>query len=237
MRVDSRNSTAVNRTKYLDTRWFSGVRSTLYQGFELAGYKNGFRFGSEYIMQDLIMDKDLFNFPKFENTLNAAELMDIYAKNKRFWGFYVQTGYLLFGGKQRYNVSESEFTQPARGGRGWDLEVLFRYDYLDLNNNHNDRLVHDLNIQDGVGQPGGSAQNFTFGLSFWVNNNVRITANYMIAQTDRFANGGGANLSGGRRQTAVGKNAEGQYTGNPHDAVTDPGVGFNALQMRFEIAF
>ena len=236
MRVDSRNSTHVNRTKYLDTRWFNGVRRSLYQGFELAGYKNGFRFGSEFIMQDAIMDRTLFNFPTFSGS-NAQELADIYAKNKRFWGFYIQTGYLLFGGKQRYDVSQSEFTQPTRGRSWGDLEVLFRYDYLDLNNNHNDRLVHEVLPNDIVGQPGGSAHNFTFGLSYWINPSMRFTMNYMISQTDVFANGGGGRNPAGRRYTAVGRNAAGHYTANPFDVVSDPGIRFNTLQMRLEIWF
>ena len=127
VRVDSRNATAVNRTKYLDTRFFDGVKRNLYHGFELAGYKDGFRFGSEYIISNAIMDKDLFNFPTFSGP-NAEALADQYAQTKKFWGFYVQAGYLLFGGKYRYDPSQSEFTQPTRGKSWGDLEVLFRYD-------------------------------------------------------------------------------------------------------------
>ncbi|MCL2026883.1 MAG: porin [Bacteroidales bacterium] len=244
LRADSRNATAVNRTKYLDTRMLPGVRSSLYQGFELAGYKDGFRFGSEFITASAIMDKDLFNFPTFSGP-NAEALAEQFAKNKKFYGFYVQAGYLLFGGKYRYDPSQSEFTQPTRGQKWGDLEVLFRYDYLDLNNGQKDRNLLpggvDAGRATGMGeyQQGGSGHNFTFGLSYWVNKNVRFTVNYMISQNDVYSNGGAGISPGGRngRPIAVGKNAAGQYTANPLDAVIDPGVSFNTLQMRLEIAF
>ena len=240
MRVDSRNSTAVNRTKYLDTRWFNGVKNSVYHGFELAGYKDGFRFGSEFIMQNAIMDETLPNFPNITDPVLRAQ----YAQNKTFYGYYIQAGYLLFGGQQRYNVNESEFTQPTRGRSWGDLEVLFRYDYLDLNNGQRDANIQPGGLDAGkvalgTYQQGGSGHNFTFGLNFWVNNNVRLTLNYMISQNDVWANGGGGINPSGRRNISIGQNADGRYTADPFDVSDKYSVGssFNTLQMRVEIAF
>jgi phosphate-selective porin OprO/OprP len=248
-RVDSRNATAVNRTKYLDTRWINGVRSNVYHGFEFAGYYEGFRFGTEFIMNNVVMDEKLFpyaNTPISFTGPNADALRAQYAETKKFHGWYFQTGYLLFGGKQRYDLNQSEFTQPTRGQKWGDLEVLFRYDYLDLNNDRKDENLmagpkgkEDAGNARGLGeyQLGGSGHNFTFGLTYWINSNIRFTANYMISQNDVFANGGGQTNPAGRRFTAVGRNAAGQYTGNPYEVVENPGVRFNTLQMRLEIAF
>jgi phosphate-selective porin OprO/OprP len=257
MRADSRNATAVNRVKFMDTRMIPGVRKQLYQGFEFAGYYEGFRFGSEFIIGDAIMDKDLFNFPTFRestdpNAPTAQALADQFAKNKKYHGFYVQAGYLLFGGKQRYNIKESEFTQVTRGKSWGDIEVLFRYDYLNLNNAKLNGDQRDKNLMAGGSdaarflnyaaadpyQQGGSGHNFTFGLTYWINSNVRFIVNYMISKNDIFSNGGGALTQSGRRNNmATGKNAAGLYTANPYDVVSDPGVGFNTLQLRLEIAF
>ena len=70
---------------------------------------------------------------------------------------------LLFGGKQRFNTAEGEFTQPSRGRKWGDLELAVRYDYLNLNNK-------DIY--------GGAGENFTIGLNYYVNNSVKIVLNY-----------------------------------------------------------
>ena len=248
MRVNSRNSTHINRTSYLDTRWIEGVRGNLFQGVELAGFWNSWRFSSEFIWHNMIMDRNLWNFPTFtaahaaESGLSVQELTDLYAQNKRFWGFYVQAGKLLFGGRQRYDIRQSEFTQPIRGRSWGDVEILFRYDFLDLNNNHNDRPIHMLAANGSGrdtrwGQAGGAAHNFTFGISYWINDNMRFTLNYQITQTDVWANGGSHVNSWTNRHVAVGRDMNGHFTANPLEVVSEPGVRFNALQMRFEMWF
>jgi len=258
MRVNTRNATAVNRSTFLDTRWFAGVRNTVFQGVELAGFKNGWRFGSEFIWMNAIMDRNLWNFPTFETAAGAAlapaagferyartaeELRDLYAQNQRFWGFYAYVSKILFGGQQRYDISQSEFTRPTRGRSWGDIELLFRYDFIDLNNGHRNRPIHVLaannpgnNRNSQWGQAGGSSHNFTFGVNYWINSNMRFVINYTISRTDVFANGGGG-ITFDQRHIAVGRDADGHFTGNPFAVVSDPGIGFNTLQMRLEIAF
>ena len=265
MRVNSRNAHHVNRTQYLDTRWFrNGVRGNLFQGVEVAGFWNGWRFGSEFIWHDMIMDRDLAMFPTFTNAdgspnttvhargayhgfreLTPGELVDIYARNKRHWGFYAYVGKILFGGQQRYDIRQSEFTRPTRGRSWGDIEVLFRYDYVNLNNQFRDLPVQVLVANGGgggtagntFGQPGGAGHNFTFGVNYWINSNMRFTINYTISHNDVWANGGGHLNAGGRRNIAVGRDANGNFTGDPLSVASDGGVSFNTLQMRLEIAF
>ena len=242
VRIDSRNATAMNRTKYFDTDWIRGVKHSDIHGYEFAGYYNSFRFGSEFIMYNAVMDPDLP--AAFYPSISNADLAATYAKTKQFYGFYVQATYLLFGGKYRYNVNESEFTQPTRGKNWGDIELKVRYDYLDLNNNFRDEALYKAGLT-GVGQLGGSGQNITLGTVWWVNNNVRITVDYMFSDNDRYANNRGGYNEGGRsgRPTAIGIALEGpnagKYTGNPENV--DPsqpyGVKFNTLQARVEIAF
>jgi hypothetical protein len=65
-----------------------------------------------------------------------------------------------------------------------------------------------------------------------------MVLNYMISQNDRWANGGGG--VAGRRNIAVGKDADGNWTADPYEAGKGGGpvgVSFNTLQMRIEIAF
>jgi len=171
------------------------------QGFELAGYKAGFRIGSELITNTSVMDKDFVGA-----TVNM--------ETKFFWGYYVQASYLLFGGKQRYDVTQSEFTQPSRGKKWGDIEVMARFDYINLNS------------QDIYG---GSGQNIALGMVYHINNNVKMMLNYQISQNDKYANNKG--------KAAIGRDANGDYTSNPKLAVTDFGARFNVIQARIEIDF
>jgi len=256
VRTSSRNATHINRTSMLDTRWINGVNHSLFQGVELAGFLRGWRFGSEFIWMDAVMNRDLPNFPTLaaitgssnyaaisqEFGLTGQQMLDRYAENHRFWGFYAYVGKILFGGHQRYDISQSEFTRPTRGRSWGDIEVLFRYDYLNLNNNHRNEAMQMLSGNGAArntiwGQAGGSAHNFTFGVNYWINSNMRFMVNYTISRTDRFANSGGHTSNWANRNVAVGRDADGNFTGNPFAVVSDPGISFNTLQMRLEIAF
>lgn len=161
-RFSCRNSTSINRKKYLDTSTIPNVDFDLLYTAELAGYYKGLRFEAAYIGNDTHIMKD------------APANVD--TRTKHFWGWYAQAGYLLFGGHQRYDSNGAKFTRVERG-RGWgDLELCFRYDYLTLNSR---------NIE------GGSGEAYTVGLNYYINNHVKIMVNYQYNNNDRYANGKG----------------------------------------------
>ncbi|MDR2585479.1 MAG: hypothetical protein LBC84_04560 [Prevotellaceae bacterium] len=195
-----RNATAINRTKYLSCEYY-GVKHDILQGYELAGYINGFRANGELITNTSVMDKNY----------EGATVND---KTKFFWGYYVQASYLLFGGKQRYDISQSEFSQPKRGREWGDVEVMARFDYINFNS------------QDIYG---GSGQNIALGMVYHINNNVKMMLNYQISKNDKYANNKG--------KAAIGRDGNGDYTSNPKLAVTDFGARFNVIQARIEIDF
>lgn len=201
----TRNTTAINRTKFLSTEFY-GVKYDILQGFELAGYKDGFRANGEFIMNKSVMDKD---YPGITNT-----------ESKFFYGFYVQASYLLFGGKQRYDCSQSEFTQPTRGKSWGDVELMLRYDYLNLNSE---------DIKKGSEIRGGSGQNYAAGVVFHVNNNVKMMLNYQYSHNDRYA--------GYKGRAYIGLDKDGNPTKNPLAAESEVGVRFHAMQCRVEIDF
>ncbi|MDR0829988.1 MAG: hypothetical protein LBN95_07745 [Prevotellaceae bacterium] len=196
----TRNATAINRTKYISAEYY-GVKYDMLHGFELAGYYKGWRANGEYILNDSYMDAN-------------SDILNVNANTKHFSGFYVQTSYLLFGGKQRYDSSQSEFTQPSRGKKWGDIELMFRYDYLNLNS-------EDVE--------GGSGQNYTAGIVYHINNNVKFLINYQYSQNDKYANNKG--------KAIIGRKADGTPTSNPKDAVSDFGARFHALQCRIELDF
>jgi len=93
--------------------------------------------------------------------------------NLRFWGLYVQASYFLTGEHRTYDTANGIFPRikpkndfhPLKGKWGaW--EIALRLSYLDLN---------DGNIQ------GGKELNFTAGLNWYLNPNIRLMFNYIRA--------------------------------------------------------
>lgn len=202
-RFSTRNSTSINRKKYLDTNTIPNVDyDFLYTG-EVAGFYKGLRFESAYIANDTHIQKD------------APQSVD--KSTKHFWGWYAQAGYLLFGGTQRYDANGAKFTRVKRGRSWGDLELCFRYDYLNLNSK---------NIE------GGSGESYALGLNYYINNHVKIMLDYQYNNNDRYANGKG--------KLIVGHDANGNPTKDPHKVVEGKhkgGVNYSMLALRAEIDF
>jgi phosphate-selective porin OprO/OprP len=155
-RFSTRSLTSVNRKKYIDTDDILDVDHRVLLGLELAGAYNNLMFQSEY-MSNTVYGKD-----------------DLYEAN--FDGFYAQAGWLLFGSKYVYNNQEGEFTQISRANDWGDLELAFRYSYVDVNDK-------DANVF------GGAGESYTLGLTYHINSNVKFMMNYNYLNHDRYANG------------------------------------------------
>lgn len=197
VRYSSRSLSSINRKKYLDTDVITDYNHTLLSNIELAGFYKGLGIQSEIIRNNTFRNND-------KETLN-------------FGGFYVQGTYMLFGGKQVYNKSEGEFTQPDKGKKWGDVELALRYDQVNLNSK-------DIF--------GGSAEGYTAGLNFYTARNVKFQLNYTYVNHDRYASGKG--------KLYVGHDIDGNLTKNP-TKVADPagkaGEDFESIGLRCEIDF
>ena len=93
-----------------------------------------------------------------------------------FWSGYAFVSYFLTGESRRYLPHEGEFDRifPRSTNGAW--EVAARYSTIDLND-----------PSSGVGILGGRGNNYTFGLNWYVNPNVRFMANYVRVVTDKNA--------------------------------------------------
>ena len=198
-RASARNSTSINRKKYLDTNNLKDYDHNNLWTVELAGHWDGFRYEAAYIGDNV----------RFKDNGPAINLS----------GWYVQAGYLLFGGNQRYDANGGKYTK-IRPGRKWgDIELCLRYEYLDLN-------APQRNVF------GGSAEAYAVGLNWWVNNNVKIQLNYQYNNNDRYANG--------KDKLYVGLDAAGKPTRDYTKVVAESGkagVDYSMLALRFEIDF
>ena len=158
-RASARNSTSINRKKYLDTNDLQGYDHNLLWTVELAGHWNGLRYEAAYIADNV-------------NFIDANDPASMSVET--FSGWYAQAGYLLFGGHQRYDANGGKYTK-VKPGKSWgDVELCARYEYCNLNSG----LIY-----------GGAAEAYTIGLNYWVNNNVKFQLNYQFNNNDRYANG------------------------------------------------
>ena len=199
-RASCRNSTSINRKKYVDTNNLPGFDHNNLWTVELAGHWNGLRYEAAYVGDNVHFKSD------------AAD-----PATKNFGGWYVQAGYLLFGGKQQYVSRGGKYTKVERGRKWGDLELCARYENVDLN---------DGNVY------GGAAEAYTLGLNWHVNDNVKFVVNYQYNNNDRYANGKG--------KLNVGKDAAGKPVKDYTKVVTadgKAGVDYHMLCVRFEIDF
>jgi phosphate-selective porin OprO/OprP len=199
-RASARNSTSINRKKYMDTNNLKGYDHNNLWTVELAGHWNGLRYEAAYVGDNVRFNDDGVSSINFS-------------------GWYAQAGYLLFGGRQRYDANGGKYTKIKPGKKWGDLELCFRYEFLDLN--APERKVF-----------GGSAEAYTVGLNWWVNNNVKVQLNYQYNNNDRYANG--------KDKLYVGLDAAGKPTRDYTKVVTESGkagVDYSMLAVRFEIDF
>ena len=199
-RASARNSTSINRKKYMDTNNLKGYDHNNLWTVELAGHWNGLRYEAAYVGDNVRFNDDGVSSINFS-------------------GWYAQAGYLLFGGRQRYDANGGKYTKIKPGKKWGDLELCFRYEFLDLN--APERKVF-----------GGSAEAYTVGLNWWVNNNVKVQLNYQYNNNDRYANG--------KDKLYVGLDAAGKPTRDYTKVATESGkagVDYSMLALRFEIDF
>ena len=196
-RYSTRSLSSINRKKYLDTDLIPELKSQTISNIEIAGFYKGLGFQSEIINSNTFRNKNLA-------TLN-------------FGGFYAQATYLLFGGSQVYDKAQGEFNQPDKGKKWGDMELTFRYDYINLN---------DKDVM------GGSAEGYTAGLNFYASRNFKMQFNYSYLNHDRYANGKG--------KLYVGHDVEGNLTKIPSkvsNANGKAGNDYGQLGIRCEIDF
>ena len=199
-RASARNSTSINRKKYLDTNNLKDYDHNNLWTVELAGHWDGIRYEAAYVADNVRF--------KGENAIPV-----------NLYGWYGQVGYLLFGGKQRYDANGGKYTKIKPGKKWGDVELCFRYEFVDLN-------FPKANVY------GGSAEAYAVGLNWWVNNNVKMQLNYQFNNNDRYANG--------KDKLFVGLDSAGQPTRDYTKVATETGkagVDYHMLALRFEIDF
>lgn len=115
-RYSTRNSTNINRKKYIDTDVIKGLDHELAWTAEVVGHYEGLRFEGAYIARGAFLDR----------TVNDKDTQ---------WmnGWYADVSYLLFGGKQNYDAGGAKPTRINPGKKWGDIELALRYQTCDFN--------------------------------------------------------------------------------------------------------
>ncbi|MBE6201720.1 MAG: porin [Rikenellaceae bacterium] len=214
IRYSTRNSTSINRKKFLDTDAIPYLDHELLWTVELAGHYESLRYEAAYISRQAFIDVE--KNPQGQDLRPAS-------------GWYVQAGYMLFGGKQNYDAGGAKYTRCTRGKDWGDVELAARIDQINLNLNRY--------------YMGGSALQYALGINYYPIENVKFMINYQFADNDIFANGKGA--QDGTDKTAkgpyrTGYDADGNVTYFPANVDKTKGangVDFHMISCRFQVAF
>ncbi len=113
VRYSSRNATAINTKKYLDTGIIKDVDHENAWIAEVAGFWKGFYFENAYIARGASL----------ENGLGHQ-----WAR-----GFYSQASYLLFGSRPKFDYDEDQQAGVDFGSNKGDVELAARFDWCDFN--------------------------------------------------------------------------------------------------------
>lgn len=156
-RARAENNNASVRS--VDTGTISSVDNVIAYGLEAAAVYDGLSLQGEYLAANTDIDGG-----------GSAD----------FDGYYAQASWLLTGESRPYKAKAGKFgsikpTNPfnSKGGTGaWELAL--RYSNLDLNNS-------------SAGITGGEMNNLTAGVNWYVNNYIRLMANYIMVDTDQSA--------------------------------------------------
>lgn len=141
-------------------------KETLY-GAEFALGLNSLSLQGEYIVNDTIYDKDAY----------ATD--DSKGKTATYESYYIQASYILTGEHRKYCAKSGTFkgikvkNSVDKGGIGaWELAARVS--------------SHDKNDNDGTtALIEGKTDQTTLGVNWYLNNNVRLMANYVNSSTDK----------------------------------------------------
>ena len=208
IRYSTRNTTSINRKKFLDTDAITNLDHELAWTFEVAGHHKGLRYEGAYIARKPFVTAE-------------SKLTDITPA----WGWYVQAGYLLFGGKQNYDAGGAKYTRTNNGKSWGDIELCARVEYCNLN-------ISKYCM-------GGSAYAYSLGLNFHVTRNVKFVINYQYNDNDVFANGKGKQDGKDKGAFYTGYDKDGNKTVYPGDMdmTKSKGIDYHMIACRFQVAF
>ena len=219
--MDSRNSTDINRKKFMNSGDLIGVDHETAWTVEVAGHWKGLRYEAAYLSRTAHMNP----------AVNKAYYGDTSFKKFTGDGWYVQASYMLFGGTQAYDSDGAKYTRTTSGRKWGDLELAARFQTMDLN----DGVINEKG-KIATGIMGGKANMYELGLNYYPTKNVKIVLNYSFIDQDKYANGKG----GDKGKFNCGVDEDGKPTKKVNEINAkgmEQGIDYQMLALRLQIAF
>jgi phosphate-selective porin OprO/OprP len=132
-----------------------------------------YHLGTSFSARDI---SDTGSFSVQGEYINARITRDTGFGELDFSGWYVFASWFPTGGSRNYFSNEGIFGYPDIKSKYGEVELAVRYSMLDLT----DGLVR-----------GGTEQNITLGINWYLSRKIRLTANYIMVNNDEFANADG----------------------------------------------
>ena len=165
----------LDSTKLIDTGEISRVGEYYFAGLESAFVSGPFSAQGEY---------GLVNILRKNNQPGLVPFQDL-----SFNGYYLQTSYFLTGESRNYYPRFAAFwrVKPKKdfnlsNGTWGAWELGLRYSFLDLDDGASNLA--------GGGIRGGVAENYTFGLNWYLNPFVRAQVNYVHSNVENLTDDG-----------------------------------------------
>ena len=191
--VNSSLESVVDETNFLNASIYNADKVFRY-GAEVMGFWRNLYLQGEYIGSTTTRNKDWESLFKEQlGGLWSYKTMESFKswfgddRNINFNGFYVEAGYLLFGGDYKYNSVDALMSRPGRGA----LEFVVRYNYTDLDDVDGEWFDGRFYADKASGQPnnsvsGGKVNSFTFGTNYYITKNVIAKVNYNYQKLDSY---------------------------------------------------
>lgn len=178
VRFRDRPELRVDSTRLVDTGTIDATRA------HAAGVEAALRAGSFFF--------------KGEHFWYGAEARtDAPAGDPGFSGWYAEAAWTLTGETHRYNASTASFLAPrpsapvgSEGGLG-AVQLAVRYSHVDLN--HEEGLAGSPAAAGAI--RGGAQDIWTFGLNWYLTQNLKTSVNYFLVNADRLNPAGAGNLT------------------------------------------
>lgn len=197
--ISSALESSVDKTKFLHAS-LSNVKNVVKYGAEvMANYKNIYIKG-EYIGSIYNRERDWeYNF---QNSLGSVlstmfPTMDAYKKfmgpdeAANFKGFSIEAGVLALGGNYKYSNVDALMQRP----KGKSLEFVARYNRTDLNDivdgswyyngGFYSSAMHQAFGIKNQSVSGGKVDTFTFGVNYYITDNIVTRLNYSYQKLDQ----------------------------------------------------
>lgn len=196
VKFDARPESHVSRAKFLSTGDMKYVDNYTQLGLELAAVMGPFTFQSEYHMTEV----------------NRTDTTVTNVVDHDFDGYYAYVTWFLTGESRPYESSEGEFGRIIPKNKYGAWELALRYSTFDLN---------DITTVDAI--KGGSAENITAAVNWYINPNHRIMFDVTMVDNDEFAK--------------PGKDWAPIPPGTGTSFVPVYGDDFTIISMRYQVAF